>query len=48
MGIYYRSIMEGTGEDGNEYRWEGGYEKTWESIQEDKDGMLDISVQVPI
>ena len=40
--------MEGTGEDGNEYRWEGGYEKTWESIQEDKDGMLDISVQVPI
>lgn len=38
--------MDGTGEDGNEYRWEGGYEKTWESIQEDKDGMLDVSVQV--
>ena len=28
------------------YRWEGGYEKTWEAIQEDKEGMLDISVQV--
>lgn len=38
--------MDGMGEDGNEYRWEGGYEKTWESIQEDKDGMLDVSVQV--
>ena len=28
-----------------EYRWETGYEKTWEAIQEDKDGMLDFSVQ---
>ena len=34
------------GEEGKEYRWEAGYEKTWEAIQEDKDGMLDISVQV--
>lgn len=33
------------GEDGKEYRWEAGYEKTWEAIQEDKDGMLDISVK---
>jgi len=33
-------------EDGNkEYRWETGYEKTWEAIQEDKDGLLDVSVQ---
>ena len=35
----------GVDEDGG-YRWEGGYEKTWEAIQEDKEGMLDISVQV--
>jgi len=34
----------GVDEDGG-YRWEGGYEKTWEAIQEDKEGMLDISVQ---
>ena len=27
-------------------RWESGYEKTWESIQEDNEGMLDISVKV--
>ena len=33
-------------EDEGGYRWEGGYEKTWEAIQEDKEGMLDISVQV--
>ena len=32
----------GVDEDGG-YRWEGGYEKTWEAIQEDKEGMLDIS-----
>ena len=33
-------------EDNNkEYRWETGYEKTWEAIQEDKDGLLDYSVQ---
>jgi len=33
-------------EDNNkEYRWETGYEKTWEAIQEDKDGLLDFSVQ---
>ena len=34
----------GEGEDG--YRWEGGYEKTWEVIQEDQDGLLDVSVKV--
>jgi hypothetical protein len=33
-------------EGGKEYRWEGGYEKTWEAIQEDKEGLLDYSVQV--
>ena len=32
-------------EDAKEYRWETGYEKTWEAIQEDKDGLLDYSVQ---
>lgn len=32
-------------ESSKEYRWESGYEKTWEAIQEDKDGMLDVSVQ---
>ena len=33
-------------EGGKEYRWESGYEKTWEAIQEDKEGLLDYSVQV--
>jgi len=32
-------------EDNKEYRWETGYEKTWEAITEDGDGMLDVSVQ---
>ena len=32
-------------ENNKEYRWETGYEKTWEAIQEDKDGLLDYSVQ---
>jgi len=32
-------------ESSKEYRWESGYEKTWEAITEDKDGMLDVSVQ---
>nr|CAG4650145.1 EOG090X05VA [Sida crystallina] len=31
-------------EDGKEYRWETGYEKTWEAIKEDDDGMLESSV----
>lgn len=26
------------------YRWEGGYEKTWEAIQEDDDGMIESNV----
>jgi hypothetical protein len=33
-------------EGGKEYRWESGYEKTWEAIQEDKEGLLEYSVQV--
>jgi len=32
-------------EDNKEYRWETGYEKTWEAIQEDGDGLLEVSVQ---
>jgi len=32
-------------EENTEYRWETGYEKTWEAITEDGDGMLDVSVQ---
>uniref|UniRef100_A0A1B6EDD1 General transcription factor IIH subunit n=1 Tax=Clastoptera arizonana TaxID=38151 RepID=A0A1B6EDD1_9HEMI len=31
-------------EDGKEYRWETGYEKTWEALQEDEDGLLETSV----
>ncbi|RZF36005.1 hypothetical protein LSTR_LSTR005821 [Laodelphax striatellus] len=31
-------------EDGKEYRWETGYEKTWEAIREDEDGMLEGAV----
>ncbi|KAF4519067.1 hypothetical protein B566_EDAN001657 [Ephemera danica] len=31
-------------EEGKEYRWETGYEKTWEAIKEDDDGLLDASV----
>jgi len=34
-------------EDGadNQYRWETGYEKTWEAITEDNDGLMEVSVQ---
>nr|CAI5840279.1 unnamed protein product [Callosobruchus analis] len=32
------------GEDLKEYRWETGYEKTWEAIKEDDDGFLEASV----
>eukprot|EP00095_Tigriopus_kingsejongensis_P011641 maker-scaffold564_size136232-snap-gene-0.36 protein:Tk11641 transcript:maker-scaffold564_size136232-snap-gene-0.36-mRNA-1 annotation:"general transcription factor iih subunit 2" len=32
-------------EDNNEYRWETGYEKTWEAITEDADGLVELSVQ---
>ncbi len=42
--ICFRDRMEEEG--GKEYRWEAGYEKTWEAIQEDKEGLLDYSVQV--
>jgi len=31
-------------EEGKEYRWETGYEKTWEAIQEDEEGLLEGSV----
>ncbi|CAH0384111.1 unnamed protein product [Bemisia tabaci] len=31
-------------EEGNEYRWESGYEKTWEAIKEDDDGLIDSAV----
>ncbi|KAG8225865.1 hypothetical protein J437_LFUL004795 [Ladona fulva] len=31
-------------EDGKEYRWETGYEKTWEAIKEDDGGLLEASV----
>lgn len=31
-------------EDPKEYRWETGYEKTWEAIQEDDEGLLEASV----
>ncbi|XP_045474257.1 general transcription factor IIH subunit 2 [Harmonia axyridis] len=30
--------------DPKEYRWETGYEKTWEAIKEDDDGFLEASV----
>ena len=33
-------------EESSGYRWETGYEKTWEAIQEDGDGSLEVSVQV--
>ncbi|KAI4502951.1 hypothetical protein M0802_001995 [Mischocyttarus mexicanus] len=31
-------------EEGKEYRWETGYEKTWEAIKEDDDGLVEASV----
>ncbi|KAK4875443.1 hypothetical protein RN001_011865 [Aquatica leii] len=31
-------------EDAKEYRWETGYEKTWEAIKEDDEGFLEASV----
>lgn len=32
-------------DDKNLYRWEGGYEKTWEVIREDEDGLLDLNLE---
>uniref|UniRef100_D3TRH4 General transcription factor IIH subunit n=4 Tax=Glossina TaxID=7393 RepID=D3TRH4_GLOMM len=32
------------GEEPKEYRWETGYEKTWEGIKEDDDGILDDAI----
>ncbi|CAH1119166.1 unnamed protein product [Phaedon cochleariae] len=34
----------GDEEDPKEYRWETGYEKTWEAIKEDDEGFLEASV----
>ncbi|XP_061393555.1 general transcription factor IIH subunit 2 [Musca vetustissima] len=34
----------GEEEDPKEYRWETGYEKTWEAIKEDDDGLLDSAI----
>lgn len=31
-------------EEEKEYRWETGYEKTWEAIKEDDHGLLEASV----
>ncbi|KAH8236135.1 hypothetical protein KR032_008789 [Drosophila birchii] len=31
-------------EDQKEYRWETGYEKTWEAIKDDEDGILDGAI----
>uniref|UniRef100_A0A8D8PMX8 General transcription factor IIH subunit 2 n=1 Tax=Cacopsylla melanoneura TaxID=428564 RepID=A0A8D8PMX8_9HEMI len=31
-------------EDNKEYRWETGYEKTWEALEEDEDGLLESSI----
>jgi len=44
-GVQNGGGKENDGDEEGGYRWEGGYEKTWEAIQEDNDGMLDISVQ---
>ncbi|CAL8139108.1 unnamed protein product [Orchesella dallaii] len=30
--------------EGKEYRWETGYEKTWEAIEEDAEGLLDTAI----
>merc|ERR1712038_1747288 len=32
-------------DDPKQYRWETGYEKTWEAITEDQDGLMEVSVQ---
>ena len=34
-----------TEENVKEYRWETGYERTWEAITEDQSGGIEISVQ---
>jgi len=34
----------GDAEDETGYRWETGYEKTWESLKEDEDGLLESNV----
>lgn len=32
-------------DDHREYRWEGGYEKTWEAIRENEDGFLESNLE---
>ena len=47
MGASYRKTAQDGGDDpeeGDGYRWEGGYEKTWEVITEDAEGLLEPSV----
>lgn len=34
-----------TEDTGKEYRWETGYERTWEAITEDNTGLIEVSVQ---
>ena len=34
-----------TDENLKEYRWETGYERTWEAITEDQSGGIEVSVQ---
>ena len=34
-----------TEENLKEYRWETGYERTWEAITEDQSGGIEVSVQ---
>ncbi|RXG57436.1 General transcription factor IIH subunit 2 [Armadillidium vulgare] len=36
--------VEAMDEDPKEYRWESGYEKTWEAIKEDESGFLEPSI----
>jgi transcription initiation factor TFIIH subunit 2 len=47
MAAGFRKTAQDVGDDPEEtegYRWEGGYEKTWEVITEDADGLLEPSV----
>ena len=42
--ILKREVMD-TDENLKEYRWETGYERTWEAITEDQSGGIEVSVQ---
>ena len=41
---FKQNIMD-TEENVKEYRWETGYERTWEAITEDNTGGIEVSVQ---